>query len=115
MENDGLNMGDDDYPYGDNAPAMEDPVLDFEGTNVFRLVVTATDSDDAKRKARADVTIRLTDLNERPYFDKASRDEVAGPNRICRVPGQPGGPVGGDGARRRQSPLGGRRDRRRGL
>ena len=57
---------------------MEDPVLDFEGTNVFRLVVTATDSND-QRKARTDVTIRLTDLNERPYFDKASRDNVAEP------------------------------------
>ena len=60
------------------APDMEDPVLDFEGTKVFRLMVTGTDSANAKRKATTDVTIRLTDLNERPYFDKASRDEVAG-------------------------------------
>ena len=59
------------------APDMEDPVLDFEGTKVFRLVVTATDSADANRKARTNVIITLTDLNERPYFDKASRDEVA--------------------------------------
>ena len=67
------------YPDSTDAnatPAMEDPVLDFEGTNVFRLVVTATDSND-QRKARTDVTIRLTDLNERPYFDKASREGVA--------------------------------------
>ena len=75
MEDDSLSMDDPGYPYGNYAPAMEDPVLDFEGTNVFRLVVTATDADDAKRKARADVTIRLTDLNEEPYFDMASRDE----------------------------------------
>ena len=75
---DSLSMDDPDYPYGNYAPAMEDPVLDFEGNNVFRLVVTATDGADPKRKARADVTIRLTDLNERPYFDKASRDDVAG-------------------------------------
>ena len=67
------------YPDSTDAnatPAMEDPVLDFEGNNVFRLVVTATDSADDSRKARADVTIRLTDLNESPYFDKASREKV---------------------------------------
>ena len=67
------------YPSaGANAtPDMEDPVLDFEGTNDFRLVVTGTDSANAKRKATTDVIIKLTDLNERPYFDKASRDKVA--------------------------------------
>ncbi len=68
------------YPPADGAdatPAMEDPVLDFEGSNnVFRLVVTATDSADTKRKAKANVTIELTNLNEEPYFDKASRDGV---------------------------------------
>ena len=70
------------YPDSTDAnatPAMEDPVLDFEGTNVFRLKVTATDSADTKRKATTDVIIRLTDRNERPYFDKASRDDVDGP------------------------------------
>ncbi len=69
-----------DYPPDDRpnaTPGMEDPVLDFEGTNVFRLVITATDSANNQRKAKADVTIRLTDLNEKPYFDKASRDDVA--------------------------------------
>ena len=90
MEDTGLSMDSPGYPYGDNAPAMEDPVLDFEGTNVFRLVVTATDSNDTKRKARTNVTIRLTDLNERPYFDKASRDNMAEPinyaeSRVNRV------------------------------
>ena len=53
--------------------------MDFEGNNVFRLVVTATDGEDAKRKATTNVIIRLTDLNEWPYFDKASRDDLAGP------------------------------------
>ena len=77
MVDDSLSIDDPGYPYGNYAPAMEDPVLDFEGNNVFRLVVTATDGNDANRKARADVTIRLTDRNERPYFDKASRDAVA--------------------------------------
>ena len=66
------------YPADATAvPTMEDPVLDYEGSSVFRLVVTATDSEDSKRKATADVTIRLTDLNETPYFDKESRDAVA--------------------------------------
>ena len=34
-EDTSLSMGATGYPYGDNAPAMEDPVLDFEGTNVL--------------------------------------------------------------------------------
>ena len=90
MEDPDLSMGDPGYPYGDNAPAMEDPILDFEGTKVFRLVVMATDSNDPKRKARTNVTITLTNLNERPYFDKASRDNVAEPisyaeSRVNRV------------------------------
>ena len=79
MKDDDLNMGETGYPYGDNAPSMEDPVLDFEGTNVFRLVVTATDSTNSRRKATTDVIIRLDDLNEWPYFDKASRGAVAEP------------------------------------
>ena len=58
-------------------PQMEDPVLDFEGINTFVLIVTATDMDDENRTAQARVTIRLNDLNERPYFDKESRDMVA--------------------------------------
>ena len=40
-------------------------------------MVTATDVNKPTRTARADVTIRLTDLNEKPYFDMASRDAVA--------------------------------------
>ena len=58
-------------------PGMEDPVLDFEGIDTFVLIVTATDMDDENRTAQARVTIRLNDLNERPYFDKESRDMVA--------------------------------------
>ena len=77
MEDIALSMVDPGYPYGNYAPAMEDPVLDFEGANVFRLKVTATDANDPKRKATTDVIIRLTNLNEKPYFDKASRDNVA--------------------------------------
>ena len=76
------------YPDSTDAnatPEMEDPVLDYEGTNVFRLVVTATDSADATRKARADVTIRLTDLNEKPYFDDASRDFMTGTGMLSPV------------------------------
>ena len=61
----------------DATPGMEDPVLDYEETNTFNLVVTATDTANSQRKATADVTITLTDLNETPYFDKASRDAVS--------------------------------------
>ena len=58
----------------ETAPTMEDPELDFEGTNTFVLVVRATDMEDAERTpAQARVTVRLKDLNERPYFDKESR------------------------------------------
>ena len=57
-------------------PGMEDPVLDFEGTNTFVVMVTATDMDNENRTVKARVTIRLNDLNERPYFDKKSREAV---------------------------------------
>ena len=61
----------------ETEPDMEDPALNFEGTNTFVLIVTATDTEDENRTANARVTIRLNDLNERPYFDKESRDAVA--------------------------------------
>ncbi len=54
--------------------AMDDPTLDYEGKNTYELIVTAEDSDDDTRKVSATVSISLVDLNERPYFDKASRD-----------------------------------------
>ena len=60
------------------APDKDDPVLDFEGINIFALIVTATDSEDESRSAKARVTVRLKDLNEAPYFDKESRGRVAG-------------------------------------
>ena len=59
------------------APDMEDPMLDFEGTRTFVLIVTATDTEDENRTAQARVTVTLKDLNERPYFDKESREAVA--------------------------------------
>ena len=67
-------------PLPDNAApsvadgAMDDPTLDYEGKNSFTLIVTANDSDDDSRKVSTTVNITLVDLNERPYFDKASRD-----------------------------------------
>ena len=61
----------------ENAPDKDDPVLNFEGTNIFALIVTATDSEDANRSAKARVTVRLVDLNEAPYFDRESRERVA--------------------------------------
>ena len=70
-----------DVPMGVTAPpGMDDPELDFEGTNAFRLIVTATDTSDDTRKATARVTVRLSDLNERPYFDQESREAVTDDN-----------------------------------
>ena len=60
----------------ETAPVMEDPELDFEGAKTFALVVRATDIGDENRTARARVTVRLVNLNERPYFDKESRQAV---------------------------------------
>ena len=62
------------------TPDKDDPTLNFEGTNTFVLVVTATDSSDDTRDAKARVTVRLRDLNESPYFDKTSREAVTGTN-----------------------------------
>ena len=61
-----------------DCPAMDDPVLDFEGTNTFDLIVTAIDTVDRSRTATAAVTVSLDNLNERPYFDRTSRDLVGG-------------------------------------
>ena len=58
------------------CPAMDDPVLDYEGMNTFTLIVTATDMDNSSRKATATVTVSLENLNERPYFDRTSREFV---------------------------------------
>ena len=69
----------------ETAPDMEDPVLDFEGTNTFVVIVTATDMDDDNRTATARVTVRLNDLNERPYFDKESRDAVETPKTYAET------------------------------
>ena len=66
-------------PAGATAPDMDDPVLDHEGDNTFSLVVTAEDASDPSRKAITEVTISLENLNERPYFDRASRDAVSDP------------------------------------
>ena len=63
-----------------DTPDKDDPTLNFEGTNTFVLVVTATDSSDDTRDAKARVTVRLRDLNESPYFDKTSREAVTGTN-----------------------------------
>ena len=67
-------------PDGATVPVMDDPELDFEGTNAFVLIVTATDTSDDTRKATARVSVRLNDLNERPYFDQESREAVMGDN-----------------------------------
>ena len=63
-----------------DTPDKDDPTLNFEGINTFVLIVTATDSTDDTRAAKARVTVRLRDLNESPYFDKTSREAVTGNN-----------------------------------
>ena len=66
-------------PAGATPPGVDDPVLDYEGVNTFSLIVTAEDAGDSSRKAMTTVTVTLEDLNERPYFDRASREVVASP------------------------------------
>ena len=75
---DPLPSGVDDVPSGATAPGMTDPTLDYEGNNTFTLIVTAEDTGDSSRTVTTQVNISLTNLNEKPYFDKASRDAVAG-------------------------------------
>ena len=53
------------------APAMEDPMLDYETRITYRLVVSSRNEGG---KSTANVTISLVDRNEHPYFDKASRE-----------------------------------------
>ena len=53
------------------APAMEDPMLDYETRITYRLVVSSRNEGG---KSTANVTISLMDRNEYPYFDKASRE-----------------------------------------
>ena len=59
-------------------PTKLDPTLDYEGDNTFTLIVSATDTSNSARKAIATVNVILTDLNERPYFDKVSRTTALG-------------------------------------
>ena len=66
-------------PDGATAPDTADPVLDHEDDDTFALVVTAVDTEDSSRSAVTTVTVSLVDLNERPYFDRASMDAVADP------------------------------------
>ena len=82
FQNNPLPDGVMDLPDGATAPGMDDPELDFEGTNAFVLIVTATDLNDETRTATARVTVRLSDLNETPYFDQESREAVTGDNSL---------------------------------
>ena len=56
-----------------------------KGKNSYTLLITAADADDPGRKATATVTVNVADLNEAPYFDKESRDEVQNVARLIRV------------------------------
>ena len=65
-------------PTGATAPGREDPSLDYEAAkNTYTLQVTATDPDKPNRVATTRVRVTLENLNESPWFDKASRDAVA--------------------------------------
>ena len=60
------------------SPATStDATLDFESKSTYNLIVTATDTSNDSRQATVGVTVTLANINEAPYFDKASRD-VAG-------------------------------------
>ena len=62
-------------PDGVSAPTMEDPVLDYDGhPEGFVLDVTVKNGETTIATAR--VFVRLTDVNEPPWFNKASRDKV---------------------------------------
>ena len=62
----------------DDAATTADPTLDYEGKNSFTLLVTGQDRGDSSKKTTAMVTVNLTNLNEAPYFDKETRERVAG-------------------------------------
>ena len=57
---------------------MVDPTLDYEDedNNSFTLTITATDDGNPARTVTAEINVTLDNLNERPYFDKASREAV---------------------------------------
>ena len=74
------DCGDDDVTDDPACPGMVDPALDYEGTNTFSLIVTAKDDNNSSRTAVASVEISLDNLNEEPYFDKATREAVTGEN-----------------------------------
>ena len=59
-----------------DPPALDDVDLDYEVQNIYTVVVTARVVDNQSRKDTATVTVRITNLNEAPWFDKASRDRV---------------------------------------
>ena len=54
-----------------------DATLDFESQSTYNLIVTATDTSNDSRQATVGVTVTLDNINERPYFDKASREVAA--------------------------------------
>ena len=64
------------------CPDVTDPTLDYEGDNTFELIITATDTGVSSRTVTAAVTITLENLNERPYFDKASREMASSSRTI---------------------------------
>ena len=75
----------DNSPTGtDDDPDDTDPNLNYEGSNTFSLIVTATDTTNPARKAMATVNITLADVNERPFFDKETRDRAVNEAEAAR-------------------------------
>ena len=71
-------------PDGASAPDNEDPVLDYEGhPEGFVLDVTVKNGETTVATAR--VFVRLTDVNEPPSFNKASREDAGATIAIAYV------------------------------
>ena len=71
----------DQFPATDDAATADiDPDLDFESGTTYSVIVTAKQVGNSSRTAMATVNITTMDVNEVPYFDKASRDRATEQN-----------------------------------
>ena len=63
-----------------------DPVLDFESGKTYSVIVTAEQVGNTSRTAMATVNISTMDVNEVPYFDKASRENAIAADTDNAIP-----------------------------